>query len=482
MLPLLLLLVLRATAETVDILRDSSGVPHVFAKTAAGAAFGVGYAQAEDRPDALLQNLSTPAEAGEIPTQLRPLVEGFVAGVNQSLRAQGRQEQIRPEQVAAFARRAYTWIHGSNDLLLGPTRTQSRSVIAVLDPLADWNAADRPYEMSLYASEGDLALSGVAPAGFPFPVVGHSAAISVGWSGDPTPGGARSLAASWRLINARNLDEARQALAMNQIRGQALIGTSAGEIYDSSGAQPTSGYLRLASPSLHGDSVAKEQLRVQQTWSFGRVQGLAFSTEVYNVETWQRYLSRVAPEDRFARRLSGWNRRADPDSADALAFYEFKLALGADAAALEPPDSLSLSRLRAALTRARDVMETELDYNSTFGTLFRATREKARRSTPIGGGALPEAGMETPRTLYFTRPSAADPRALHLVTSGQSATRIVELSRAPSAVSLLLPGESDRAESPYFDDQTRLSAPKRTFFRDRRELERSASSRKQLIF
>ena len=267
---------------------------------------------------------------------------------NQSLKAQGRTEEIRPEQVAAFARRAYTWIHGSNDLLLGPTRTASKSLIAVLDPLADWNVPDRPYEMSLYASDGDLALSGVAPAGFPFPIVGHTASIAVGWSGDPAPGGSQSIEAAWRLITARNLTEAKQALAMNQIRGKALIGTSSGEAYDSSGAQPTSGYLRRASPFPDGDAVAREQLRVQQTWSLGRVQGLAFATEAYKIESWQRYLSRVAPEDRFARRLSGWNRRMDADSTDALAFYQFKLALGRDASALEPPDSLSLAKIGRA--------------------------------------------------------------------------------------------------------------------------------------
>ena len=475
MLPLLLLLALTASAETVEIIRDSTGVPHIFAKTPAGAAFGAGYAQAEDRPDALHRNLTSATEPGELPATLRPLAEAFATGANLGLKAHRSDGEVRPEQVAAFARRAYTWIHGSNDLLLGPTRTASRAVIAVLDPIADWNAPDRPYEMSLYA--GDLALSGVAPVGMPFPVVGHNGSIVVGWSGDPATGGPQSFEAAWRLITARNLSDAKQALAMNQIRGRALIGTSAGDIYDSSGAQPASGYV-----SFKNDSVIYNELRVQGTWSRGRVQNLAFSTEVYKAETWQRYLSRVAPEDRFARRLTGWNRRADADSAEALAFYQFKLALGIDAAALEPPDSLSLPRLRAALTRARDVLETQLDYNSNWGTLFRATRDGSRRSAPVGGGIVPEAGIQTPRTLNFTAPTNADPRALRLVTSGQSATRIVELSRSPSATSVLLPGESDDPQSPYFDDQTRLTAPKRTFFRDRKELDRSASSRISLIF
>ncbi|MBI2952258.1 penicillin acylase family protein, partial [bacterium] len=45
-----------ATGPTVTIYRDSYGVPHVYGDSEAAAAFGVGYAQAEDRLDALLLN------------------------------------------------------------------------------------------------------------------------------------------------------------------------------------------------------------------------------------------------------------------------------------------------------------------------------------------------------------------------------------------------------------------------------------------
>lgn len=482
MLPLLLLLALSASAETVDLIRDSAGPPHIFAKTTAGAFLAAGYAQAEDRPDALLRNLSSSVEQGELPAALRPVIEAYARGVNRKLQEQSRPERITPEQVAAYARRAYTWIHGSNDLVLGTSRSASGSVIAVLDPISDWNAPDRPYEMSLYAADADLVLSGVAPVGIPFPLIGHSPSITVGWSGDPEMGGARSLEEAWALMTSKDLAEAKRALALNQIRGQALIGTARGELFDSSGAQPTLGYLRRAGPSPNGDKAAIEQLRVQTTWSFGRVQNLAWSTEVYGVEAWQRYLGRVVPEDKFARRLISWNRRADADSADALAFYQFKLALERDASATAPPDSLSLTRLRVTLTRAKDAIETKLDYGATFGTLFRAGRENSRMAAPIGGGNLPEVGMETPRTLYFSRPASPDPNSLHLLKSGQSATRVVELSRVPSSVSLLLPGESDRPESPFFDDQTRLKAPRNNYFLDRKGLEKVASSRKQLIF
>src|SRR5689334_23870731 len=95
----------------VKIYRDAYGVPHVYAKTDAGAAFGLMYAQAEDNfwqlEDDYLRILGRAAEvygpnavAGDILTraweterrsreqykhaspQLRALCDGFAAGVN----------------------------------------------------------------------------------------------------------------------------------------------------------------------------------------------------------------------------------------------------------------------------------------------------------------------------------------------------------------------------------------------------------------
>src|SRR6266567_4616014 len=45
-----------AFAEKVDLLRDDFWVAHIYATTPAGAAFGSGYAQAEDRLEELMRN------------------------------------------------------------------------------------------------------------------------------------------------------------------------------------------------------------------------------------------------------------------------------------------------------------------------------------------------------------------------------------------------------------------------------------------
>jgi acyl-homoserine lactone acylase PvdQ len=460
MLPLLLLAAaLPAAAETVEIFRDAYGTPHIFAQTAAGAAFGAGFVQAEDRPDALLANLTGAADdAAPLPAALEAIVHAFVAGVNRQLGA----ERVQPRQVAAFARRAYATIQGSHDLMLAPSRTRSRAVIAVLNPIANWNLPGRPYEMSLYARAGDLSIAGVAPVGLPFPIVGHSQHIAIGWSGSPDPAGPRALEQAWELITARSVTELRRALDLGQIPGRATCADRAA-LCESA----PRGYLGGEHP------VIAEELRLQRTWSFGRVEILAFSTEVRAAQSWQRLLARLAPEDRFARLLTGWDRRADADSRAALAFYLFKRELDHDAPLLEPPGSLSPARLRSALARAMDRLETGFEYNATWGTVFRLTRQGSRASFPAAGGVLPDAGIDTPRAFQFQ-----DGRAY----AGPAATRIVELGPASSAVSLLLPGVSDDPASPYFADQFRLTRAKQTYFRDRRGLERLRGPRKRLIF
>jgi acyl-homoserine lactone acylase PvdQ len=183
--------------------------------------------------------------------------------------------------------------------------------------------------------------------------------------------------------------------------------------------------------------------------------------------------------------LTGWNRRSDATSAEALAFYLFKMALGQpEAAALEPPDSLSNNRIRAALRRAQDQVETELPYHADYGTLFRVSREGAPRSSRAGGGIIPEAGMITPRTITFQRAGA-----VIVGTGGQSATQIVELSSVPQpthSVSVLVPGESDRLDYGHFDDQARdlysKGTAKPAYFGNRKELEKHLDSKKELIF
>jgi acyl-homoserine lactone acylase PvdQ len=475
-----------SATETVEILRDNFGTPHIFARTSAGAAFGAGYAQAEDRKDALLRNLHSAIATDQpaLSPRMQDIVEAFCAGINRFLieHSDAGSAPVTPAMVVAYSRRAFATIHGSNDVLIAPSRSTSGNVIAILDPLSAWNDDGRPYEMRWYASDEQIALSGVAPPGVPFPVIGHNGSVAIGWSGSTDVAGWGALDQTWAMITARNLAGVQEALRLGQIPGAALVGTTQGDIYDSSGRLPNDGTLVRPRNAQSSQEMVQKLLASQNGWPFGRIVDVAFSTAVYKAETWQARLVKLAPELPFVQTLTGWSRRSDAASTEALAFYLFKMALGQpEAAALEPPDSLSDNRIRAALRKAQDQVETQLPYRADYGTIFRVTREGAPHSIPVGGGTVTEAGMVTPRAITFRRAGQ-----VMMGTGGQTATQIVELSTPIRSVSLLVPGESDRLESGHFDDQARelfsKGKAKPTYFLDRKELEKHISSKKELIF
>src|SRR6266536_1934051 len=97
--------------------------------------------------------------------------------------------------------------------------------------------------MRWYASDDQIALSGVAPPGMPFPVIGHNASVAIGWGGSEEAPGPRAIEQAWAMITARTLAGVQAALRMGQIPGVAMVGTSKGDIFDSSGKMLNDGTL-----------------------------------------------------------------------------------------------------------------------------------------------------------------------------------------------------------------------------------------------
>jgi len=218
--------------ERVTVIRDEFGVPHIFAATAAGAAYGSGYAQAEDRLEEMMRNYrkaeGTMAEVfgegwfrhdyrqrmwrhrsvaeehyKELNPETRAVIEAFQAGVRQFMKEHPEQvpawaPKLEPWQVVALGRfTIWGWpegeaggdlqragiepdpvaYHGSNEWLLAPWRTSMHAPIAVIDPHLSWYGETRYYEMRVYG--GDVAYSGGARVGLPFPTLGHSRYVSI---------------------------------------------------------------------------------------------------------------------------------------------------------------------------------------------------------------------------------------------------------------------------------------------------------------
>ncbi len=186
---------------------------------------------------------------------------------------------------------------------------------------------------------------------------------------------------------------------------------------------------------------------------------LAFSTQVLGADAWQRRLESAwesAPtdsRDRDAKTLFAaiqqWNRRSDPDSVGAFAFYSFKRALGDHASAVEVPADLADSTLITALGKAAKKMRTDHGrVDVKFGDVFRVGRTGTDDTYPVGGGTLANAGMATPRAILFSRKGKQ-----YVGRGGQTSTQVVILTKPPKSYMVLPLGQSDHPESDHWDDQ-----------------------------
>jgi acyl-homoserine-lactone acylase len=222
----------RAAVHKTEILRDEYGVPHIFGASAADAAYGAGYAQAEDRLEELLKNYriaeGSMAEVfgeswyehdyrqrlwrhravseqnyAKLPAHIRAVAESFQDGVRRYMKehpgeAPAWAPKLEPWQVIALGRYIiWGWMEGevaadlrragiapdpqayrgSNEMLIAPRRTAMGAPIAVIDPHLSWYGEFRFYEMRIYG--GELNVSGAAILGVPFPSLGHSRWASV---------------------------------------------------------------------------------------------------------------------------------------------------------------------------------------------------------------------------------------------------------------------------------------------------------------
>jgi len=471
--------------EKVVIVRDDYGIPHIYARTAAGAAFGSGYAQTADRTARLLENLRSAERWNArpaLPPRVQAILEAYCMGVNAYLAENGRVDRVDAAMAQAFSRTAFGQIPDSNDILISPSRSRDKSPIAILAPFGEWPGGARLYPMEFETADG-LAFAGAAPVGTPFPLVGHGASIAIAERG-LGPAGERALEQAWAMTASKNVEEAQRALAMGQFPAQKfLIADAEGAVYDSaSGSKnPAQGILQSSGGVSQAAAMTRALIDGASTFSLESAESLALSTDVYKAETWQLRIALAAPDSAFARMLTGWNRRADADSRGALAFYLFKMALGADSTALEPSASLSDDRLRATLRKAQDRLETEFAVDAGWGALFRIFREGAKQSWPVAGGAVVEAGMATPRAIAFEQPGTR-----MLAHGGLAMLEVVEFSKPVRSVVMTPFGESDAPGSPHFDDQARelfsRSRAASTWFGDRKNLEKHSKDRKELEY
>ena len=217
-------------SETTDVTikRDVWGVPHIFAATLADGAYGLGYAQAEDRLEQIFSNyreaIGRTAEVNgaksveqdfkqrlagheavcrkrypELPAEVRAMCEAFQDGVRAFLAEHPEKRpanalEMEPWMVPALNRLIiFNWPMGaanrklalrnewhffSNQWAVRPERTADGAALLLIDPHVHLEGAFRFYEFRMHA--GGCDLSGFAAAGMPFLGLGHNAFL--GWA------------------------------------------------------------------------------------------------------------------------------------------------------------------------------------------------------------------------------------------------------------------------------------------------------------
>ena len=219
-------------AQTVTIYRDKWGVPNIYGESEEAVSYGLGYAQAEDRPAQIFDNyraaigrlsetagprgletdyyarlFRTPEISQQNWNKVSPKVRSCTIAFQQGVRRYFNEHpqkrpanylEIEPWMCAALGR-AVIWgwplgemaddleaggirpppldYHGSNEMALAASKTKEGAPIAVIDPHLGFYGMMRFYEARMYG--GSLAVAGIAVTGLPLVSLGHNEYVSI---------------------------------------------------------------------------------------------------------------------------------------------------------------------------------------------------------------------------------------------------------------------------------------------------------------
>jgi len=162
----------------------------------------------------------------------------------------------------------------------------------------------------------------------------------------------------------------------------------------------------------------------------GRLTATSRAAHVYG--QWRRSLKRALNEDAYSKlrdKLDRW--------------------YAATATPAEPPNHEPLTEdEKTALIEALADVAADTREGLTWGDVHRVGRDDA--SWPVAGGSDDSLGLSTLRTVGYGEPRADGTRWGH---RGQTSTQLIVLSKPIRSWIYLPVGQSDRPDSPHYDDQ-----------------------------
>lgn len=211
----------------------------------------------------------------------------------------------------------------------------------------------------------------------------------------------------------------------------------------------------------------------------------AVDTKVYGAERWieqlkaahEKHGKAYAADVKYTRGMAdvmAWDLRADKDSTGALKYFYYRKQLSKDLRpekmnALkeqiddwfaivedrEPREPRILPEEHEQMARSFSEAMAALaaDYGSLdakYGDRFRVGREGSSESWPVSGGGDENLGMRTLRSMSY---SGENEQKQQWGRGGQTSTQIVVLSEPIQSWTQPPLGQSDRPDSPHYDDQ-----------------------------
>ncbi len=225
-----------ADAGKTIVYRDTWGVAHIYAPTPEKGMYAMGWAQAQDRPEQLLQSILiaigeissiagpdqvqtdlrsrmfdhygiAKARFDAIPAEIQTNIRAFARGMNDYFSAHAADKpvwwgdrKIDEFMIVAFGRLfLYNWSideaygdlerggikpgydpaqRGSNQWAISPQRSAEKAAMLYIDPHLDWFGPSRFWAVRIHA--GELEGSGVTLPGSPYIGLGHNA--NVAWA------------------------------------------------------------------------------------------------------------------------------------------------------------------------------------------------------------------------------------------------------------------------------------------------------------
>ncbi|HUP22442.1 MAG TPA: penicillin acylase family protein [Thermoanaerobaculia bacterium] len=180
-----------------------------------------------------------------------------------------------------------------------------------------------------------------------------------------------------------------------------------------------------------------------------------YATAIENLLSWDGRLSADSTAalqyDYFRQRL-----RADlgPQMHEALAAGIddwYAVVEGREPKPIEVTDEQQRAMAQAVAAAMDELVGAHGSLEASYGDRHRVGREGESDSWPLEGGGGGQVGMTTLRSISYGRADEAD--HTRRGRGGQTSTQVVVLSDPPQSWIYIPLGQSDRADSPHYDDQ-----------------------------